>query len=64
MKWLLIGLSIAMLVAGITVDVLAWFKIIAKDEPPVVLHLSTSALIFSGAGNLLTAIVNKHVEDK
>lgn len=53
-----------MLIIGIVVDILAWFKVVAAGEPPVVLHLSTGALIFAGAGNLLTAILNKKIEGK
>lgn len=51
-----------MLFGAIIVDMLAWFQIIAKDEPPVVLHLSTFALIYAAVGNVLTASVNKEVK--
>lgn len=61
---ILIVLSAVMLAVGIAVDVLAWFGVLASEEPPVVVHLSTWALIFAGSGNLLTAIVNKKVEGK
>lgn len=59
---LILVLSLVMLIGAIIVDMLAWFQIIAKDEPKVVLHLSTFALIFSAIGNVLTANVNKEVK--
>jgi hypothetical protein len=62
MNKLIIGLSLLMLAIGIGVDLLAWFGVLAAGEPPVVVHLSTGALIFSGAGNVLTALVNREVK--
>lgn len=58
-----LAISILMVVGGITVDVLVWMKLIAEDEPPLVVHLSTFALIFSGYGNVITAVVNKEMND-
>lgn len=62
MTKVIIGLSILMLAIGITVDLLAWFGVVAAGEPVVIVHLSTFALIFSGAGNVLTALVNREVQ--
>lgn len=64
MKWLtyfFILMSILMMIGGVTLDILVWFHKIAKTEPPLVLHLSTAALYFSGFGNIITAMVNKQV---
>lgn len=62
MNKLIIGLSVLMLAIGLTVDALAWFGLLAAGEPQVIVHLSTFALIFSGAGNVLTALVNREVQ--
>lgn len=56
--------SLIMLVGGITVDIMVWLKLIAQDEPPLVVHLSTFALIFAGYGNVITALVNKRVKEQ
>lgn len=55
--------SYAMIAGGILVDALAWFKVIAATEPPLVVHLSTFALIFSGYGNVISAQINRKVEE-
>ena len=55
--------SIIMVIAGFTLDILVWLKVIAKEEPPLVVHLSTAALYFSGYGNVIMSIVNKRVKD-
>lgn len=54
--------SVLMMIGGLTVDILAWLHIVARSEPPLVVHLSTFALIFAGYGNILTAIVNKDIK--
>lgn len=40
-------LSWGLLVAAVCVDIAAWMHLIARHEPPVVLHLSTWAIIYS-----------------
>lgn len=65
MRWinyLFLTISILMMVGGIVVDIMVWLKMIAPDEPPLVLHLSTAALIFSGFGNIVSAVVNKRLD--
>lgn len=39
------------------------FGIFPKDEPVVILAISWLALIFTAFGNIVSAIVNKKVED-
>lgn len=56
-------ISILMVAGGLAVDTLVWLKLIAQDEPPLVVHLSTFALIFSGYGNVITAVVNKEMKE-
>jgi len=58
-----LAVSIGMMMIGLTADVLVWLGLIAQEEPPLVVHLSTFALIFSGYGNIITAIVNKEVKE-
>lgn len=55
--------SYGMIIIGLTLDILAWCKLIAANEPPLVVHLSTFALIFSGYGNIISAQINKKVEE-
>lgn len=69
MKWLfstkaLIIVSYAMMLGGLIGLILGLFKIVAKDEPPIVLAISWLALVFAGYGNILTSIVNRKVEKK
>jgi hypothetical protein len=54
--------SVLMIAIGLGLDLLAWFHLIAKSEPPLVVHLSTAALIFSGYGNIISSQINKKVE--
>lgn len=56
-------ISILMMAGGLAVDILVWLKLIAQDEPPLVVHLSTFALIFSGYGNVVSAVLNKKMDD-
>lgn len=37
-----------LLTGALAVDLLAWFGVIAQNEPKFVLHLSTFALIYEG----------------
>lgn len=60
-KALIVG-SCLMMLAGLSLDALVWLHLIAKNEPRLVLHLSTWALIFSAYGNILMAKVNKEVK--
>lgn len=46
-------LAVAVLIAALVLDILAWLHVIAKTEPTVVLHLSTWALIYAGLTALL-----------
>ncbi len=66
MKWLariFVIISVLMMIGGITVDALAWMGKLAAEEPPVVVHLSTAALIFSGFGNVVTAVMTKKLDN-
>jgi hypothetical protein len=60
----LIIASILMMSTGLLLDGLAWTHRIAKSEPPLVVHLSTWALIFTGYGNVISAVINKEVKEK
>lgn len=55
-------ISILMMLGGIILDIMIWLKLAASDEPQLVLHLSTFALIFTGFGNIVSAVVNKRLE--
>jgi hypothetical protein len=48
-----VGLAVVMVAVGSTLDVLVWFHLVAQKEPPLVVHLSTWALIFTGLVGIL-----------
>lgn len=52
-------LSWTLLVVAFVLDLLAWLHVIAKKEPPVVLHLSTWAIIYSAYTAVLVAERNR-----
>lgn len=53
MRLLVAALSWATLLVGVVLDLLVWFRKIATKEPPLVLHLSCWALIWTGLTNVL-----------
>lgn len=44
-----------MLVIGLGADAAVWLGMLAAEEPPTVVHLSTWALIFTGLDGVLVA---------
>lgn len=44
-----------MLVAGVAADLAVWLGLLAAEEPPTVVHLSTWAPIFAGLDAVLIA---------
>lgn len=59
---LFIGMSFLMVLGAFALHYLAWKKILAPDEPQVVLHLSIAAMWFSAFGNIIGSVVNKKVD--
>jgi hypothetical protein len=67
MKWFfsnkaLIIVSYTMMLGGLIGLILGLLKILAKEEPPIVLAISWLALVFAGYGNILTAVINKNMK--
>jgi hypothetical protein len=48
-----IALAVVMVIGGAAVDALVWLHLVAQKEPPLVVHLSTWALIFTGLVGIL-----------
>lgn len=69
MKWLfspkaLIIISWVMMLGGIVGMVLTRLKLIASEEPELVLHLSFLAISVTGYGNIISAHINRHLKEK
>lgn len=56
LDWASLVVSVIFLAGGVVVDVLAWMGKLGEGEPPLVLHLSTAAIIGSGISGVIATL--------